>query len=249
MSSFVPGFTPPDTAARFTTTHWTLVLSSQSGSPQASQALEGLCRSYWPPLYGYIRRRGYSPDEAKDLTQGFFTRLLQRGDLDQVRPELGKFRSYLLASLKHYLANEWDAGQTQKRGGGQVPLAWDDEILERQYQLEAADQATPETAFERRWALSVLEQTLLRLEEECARSGKQAVFEAFKPFLSGDKTVAPQAEIAVKLGMSVSGVRVGVHRLRQRYGQLLREHIAATVTAPTEIEEEIRYFLSVLAGQ
>jgi RNA polymerase sigma-70 factor (ECF subfamily) len=247
MGAFAPvSCAPLDSAAQFATTHWTLILTSQGGSPQASQALERLCGAYWPPLYAFVRRRGYPPEEAQDLTQGFFARLLQKNDLAQVKPGLGKFRSYLLASLKHYLANEWDAGQTRKRGGGQVRLAWDDETLERQYQLEAADQATPETIFERRWALNVLEHALIRLREEYLNSGKRDLFEELKGFLSGDKSLIPQGEIAAKLGTSVNAVRVGVHRMRQRYGQLLREQIAATVSSPAEIEEEIRHLMTVL---
>jgi RNA polymerase sigma factor (sigma-70 family) len=236
----------PDTAAQFATTHWTLVLASQSSSPQASQALERLCRLYWPPLYAYVRRRGHRPEQAQDLTQEFFARLLQNNDLARVKPELGRFRSFLLASLKHFLANEWDAAQTGKRGGGQARLSWDDETLERQYQLEAADQATPETIFERRWALNVLEQALAQLGQEYFRAGKQDLFEGLRVFLSGDKKLIPQAEIAGKLGISISAVRVGVHRLRQRYGQVLREQIAATVSSPAEIEEEIRHLMAVL---
>src|SRR5205814_5904549 len=137
-----------------------------SSSPQASQALDRLCRLYWSPLYAYVRRRGYRPEEAQDLTQEFFARLLRRNDLAQVKPELGRFRSFLLASMKHFLANEWDAAQTWKRGGGQQRLAWDDQTLERQYQLEAAEQTTPESIFERRWALNILEQTLTQLRQE-----------------------------------------------------------------------------------
>ena len=239
---------PPDTAAQFATTHWTLVLASQGSSPQANQALERLCRWYWPPLYAYVRRRGYRPEEAQDLTQEYFARLLQQNDLAQVKPELGRFRNFLLASMKHFLANEWDAAQTQKRGGGQTRLSWDEETLERQYLLEAADQATPETIFERRWALSVLEQALAQLGEEYARAGKQDLFDGLKAFLSGDKRLIPQAEIAAQLGISISAVRVGVHRLRQRYGQLLREQIAATVSSSAEIEEEIRHLFTAFGA-
>lgn len=194
----------------------------------------------------YVRRRGYRPEEAQDLTQEFFARLLRKNDLAQVKPELGRFRNFLLASLKHFLANEWDAAQTQKRGGGQARLSWDEETLERQYQFEAADQSTPETIFERRWALSVLEQALAQLGEEYFTAGKQDLFEGLKIFLSGDKRLIPQAEIAAELGITISAVRVGVHRLRQRYGQLLREQIAVTVNSRAEIEQEIRYLVAVL---
>jgi DNA-directed RNA polymerase specialized sigma24 family protein len=142
-----------DSAAQFATTHWSMVVCSQSASPQAREALEALCRAYWPPLYAYVRRRGYRPEEAQDLTQGFFASLLARNDLAQVKPELGRFRTFLLASLKHYLANEWNATLAQKRGGGQRPLPWD-EAMERQYQLECKDQSSPELLYERRWACS-----------------------------------------------------------------------------------------------
>jgi RNA polymerase sigma-70 factor (ECF subfamily) len=235
----------PDSAAQFATTHWTVVLASQSSSPQANQALERLCRSYWPPLYAYVRRRGYHPEVAQDLTQEFFSRLLQRNDLAQVKPELGRFRSFLLASMKHFLANEWYSAQTQKRGGGQARLSWD-ETVERQYQLEAAEQTTPETLFEKRWALNVLEQALTQLGQEYARAGKRDLFEALKVFLSGDKKLIPQEEIAARLGISLNAFRVALHRLRQRYGEALRDQIAGTVSCPAEIEEEIRYLMSVL---
>jgi RNA polymerase sigma-70 factor (ECF subfamily) len=207
--------------------------------------MERLCRSYWPPLYAYVRRRGYPPEEAQDLTQEFFARLLQRNDLAQVKPELGRFRNVLLASMKHFLANEWDSAQTQKRGGGQARLSWD-EILECQYQLEAAEQTTPETLFEKRWALNVLEQALAQLGQEYVGAGKQDLFKALKIFLSGDRQLIPQAEIAARLGVSLNAVRVALHRLRQRYGEVLRDQIAATVSCPAEIEEEIRYLMSVL---
>ena len=236
-----------NTAAQFATTNWSLVLASQSVASQATSAQEQLFRLYWPPLYAFIRRRGYGPEEAQDMTQEFVARLLARKDLAQVKPELGRFRSFLLASLKHFLANEWQAAQTQKRGGGLARLSWDDETLERQYQLEAADQATPETIFERRWALNVLEQALSQLEQEYSRAGKQDLFEGLRGFLSGDSRIIPQAEIAARLGISVNALRVALHRLRQRYGQVLREQIAATVTSPADIEEEIRYLMAALA--
>jgi RNA polymerase sigma factor (sigma-70 family) len=236
----------PASEARFATTHWTAVLASQSDSPHADEALERLCHSYWRPLYAYVRRRGYSPEEAQDLTQEFFAQLLKRNDLARVKPALGRFRSFLLASLKHFLSNRWNAAQTQKRGGGKPLLSWDDEALERQYELETADQPTPDILFERRWALAVLEQALEQLAREHAHAGKQELFETLKIFLSGDRNQVPQEEIAVKLGITVSAVRVAVHRLRQRYGQALREQIATTVSSSAEIEDEIRYLMAVL---
>jgi len=237
---------PRDTAAQFATTHWTLVMASQGSSPDARQALERLCHLYWPPLYAFVRRRGHRPEEAQDLTQEFFARLLLQHDLARVKPAQGKFRSYLLTALKHFLANEWHAAQTRKRGGGQAPLSWDDETLERQYRLDPGDQATPETLYERRWALSVLEQTLDRLRQEYVEAGKEDLFDGLKVFLSGDKRLIPQDEIAAQYGITVNAVRVGVHRMRKRYGQLLREQVAATVGSPAEIEEELRYLILVL---
>jgi RNA polymerase sigma-70 factor (ECF subfamily) len=236
---------PTDSGAQFVTTHWTLVVCSQSSSPEADQALERLCRAYWPPLYAYVLRRGYRPEEAQDLTQGFFARLLERNDLAQVKPELGRFRTFLLVALKHYVANEWHSTQAQKRGGGQAPLAWDD-ALEHQYQLESTDQATPETLYERRWALGVLEHVLQRLGQEYAQAGKRMLFEELKGLLCGNDKLLPQTAIAARLGISTNALRVSLHRLRQRYGELLRDEIAATVSSPTEIEDEIRYLMSVL---
>jgi RNA polymerase sigma-70 factor (ECF subfamily) len=233
----------------FRTTHWSVVLAaSQGDSPHTAAALETLCRSYWPPLYTFIRRRGHSPEEAQDLTQEFFARFLKRSDLGLTSPEKGRFRSFLLAMLKNFLANEWHREQCQKRGGGQVAIALDAEPVEARYELELTDSATPENLFERHWAFTVLDQTMHRLREEYAGSGKSDLFDLLKETLSGQKRTTPRAELAARCGISVGAIDVAVHRLRRRYGELLREEIGHTVSQPGEVEEEIRHLKAVLGG-
>jgi RNA polymerase sigma-70 factor (ECF subfamily) len=235
------------TQACFQETHWSVVLAAgQAGSPQADAALETLCRSYWPPLYAFIRRRGHSPEEAQDFTQEFFARLLKRNDLATTSPEKGRFRSFLLAMLKHFLVNEWHRERCQKRGGGQVPMPLEAEGVEARYQIELVETTTPERVFERHWALTVLDQTMNRLREEYASIGKRDLFDLLKETLSGEKRTTPRAELAARCGISVGAVDVAVHRLRRRYGELLREAIAQTVSQPSEVEEEIRHLMAVL---
>ena len=223
-----------------------MLAAGRVSSPGAAAALEMLCRTYWPPLYAFIRRRGRSPEEAKDLTQEFFARFLKRNDLTATSPEKGRFRSFLLAVLKHFLANEWHREQCQKRGGGRVAISLDAEPVEARYQIEPVETATPETVFERQWAFTVLDQTMSRLQEEYASAGKRDVFELLKETLSGQKRTAPRAELAARCGISVGAVDVAVHRLRRRYGELLRDVIAHTVSQPDEVEEEIRHLKAVL---
>ncbi len=222
-------------------------MAAKADSPKASAALEKLCRIYWPPLYAFARRRGHSPEEAQDLTQEFFAQLIQRNDLATVGPEKGRFRSFLLAALQHFLINEWHRGQRQKRGGGQVTISLDADPVETRYQIELIETTTPERVFERHWAFTVLDQTMTRLREEYAKAGKSEVFDLLKETLSGEKRTTPRAELAARCGVSVGAVDVAVHRLRRRYGELLREEIANTVSQPGEVEEEIRHLKSVLA--
>jgi RNA polymerase sigma-70 factor (ECF subfamily) len=238
----------PGTPAGFPDTHWSVVLAAarQADSPQTHAAWETLCRAYWPPLYAFIRRRGHSPEEAQDLTQEFFARLLQRHDLATTSPDKGRFRSFLLAVLKHFLANEWHRAQCQKRGGGQVTFSLDAEPAEARYQMDLADTATPESVFERHWAFAVLDQTMDRLCAEYARAGKGDLFALLKETLSGEKRATPRAELAARCGLSVGAVDVAVHRLRRRYGELLRDEIAQTVSQPGEVEDEIRHLKAVL---
>jgi RNA polymerase sigma-70 factor (ECF subfamily) len=237
----------PATQACFQSTHWSAVLAAgQADSPQAAAALETLCRAYWPPLYAFIRRRGHNPEEAQDLTQEFFAQFLKRNDLATTAPGKGRFRSFLLAVLKNFLVNEWHRGQCQKRGGGQVAISLDAEPVEARYQVELVDTATPERVFERHWAFTVLDQTMNRLREEYASTGKRDLFDLLKETLSGQKRTTPRAELAARCGISVGAVDVAVHRLRRRYGELLREEIAHTVSQPGEVEEEIRHLKAVL---
>jgi RNA polymerase sigma-70 factor (ECF subfamily) len=235
------------TQACFQDTHWSVVLAAgRADSPRAAAALETLCRVYWPPLYAFIRRRGHSPEEAQDLTQEFFARLLKRNDLATTSPEKGRFRSFLLAVLKNFLINEWHRQQCQRRGGGQVTISLDAESVEARYAIELVETATPESVFERHWAFTVLAQTMKRLREEYANAGKSDLFELLKETLSGQKRTTPRAELAARCGISVGAVDVAVHRLRRRYGELLREEIAHTVSQPGEVEEEIRHLKAVL---
>jgi RNA polymerase sigma factor (sigma-70 family) len=233
-------------AAAFNTTHWSVVLEAQSESPAAQEALEKLCRIYWWPIYGFVRRHGYSPEEAQDLTQGFFALLLERRDLDAVRREKGRLRSYLLTSLKNFLAKAHRRAMTVKRGEGRtlVPL---DELLARELaDLEPADTLTADRIFERRWALTLLEQVLSRLESEYRSAGKAKLFDCLTEFLSDEPGRRSQAEAAAELGMTENAVKQAFHRIRQRYRQLLHDEIAQTVAVPGDVEDELRHFISVL---
>jgi len=236
----------PGGAATFGTTHWSVVLAAgQNDREKAHEALEQLCAAYWYPLYVFARRQGYDAAQSEDLTQEFFARLLQRNDLAEVGPERGRFRSFLLASFKHLLANEYHRQQTEKRGGLATLVSLDREQLETRYRLEPADAVTPETLFERRWALTVLERALDRVREEYVVSEKADLFEELREFLSNQKSV-PHAAIAAKYGISVGAVGVTIHRLRKRYAEVLREEISHTVSIPEEIEDEIRHLIAVV---
>jgi RNA polymerase sigma-70 factor (ECF subfamily) len=231
----------------FTTTHWSVVLAAgRNDVPQAQAALEKLCQTYWPPLYAYVRRRGYSPADAEDLTQEFFAWLLGRRWLERADQQRGRFRSFLLTSLSNFLANEWDKARAQKRGGGQIISLQRDEA-ETRYVWGPADNLTPEQSFDWRWALTLLDQVMNRLGTEFAQDGKGELFAALKPCLLGERAAQPYAALASTLGMTEGSVKVAVYRLRQRYRQLLREEIANTVANPEEVEEEMRYLFTVLA--
>jgi RNA polymerase sigma-70 factor (ECF subfamily) len=232
--------------AAFVTTHWSVVLAAQKGSAASTQALARLCSVYWYPLYAYVRRRGHQEQDAQDLTQEFFARLLQRNALQSVSPDKGRFRSFLLASLKNFLTNEWDRRRAQKRGGGGtfVPLNW--QIAENRYALESIDNATPEALYERRWALTLMEQVIARLRQEYTQNEKSGLFDQLKGFLSGEDRSMTYVELAAQHGVSKSAVKMAVLRLRQRYGQLLRQEIAHTVSTPEEVEEEIRHLIAVV---
>lgn len=231
----------PGGAAQFATTHWTAVLTAkQKDSSRAFAALSQLCQAYWYPLYAYVRRRGHDPDEAQDLTQEFFARLLRKDFLAAVDRDKGRFRSFLLASMNHFLAKEWNRAHRQKRGGGCVILSLNDDSAENRYLQEPATDWPADKLFERRWALTLLESAMSRLRGELASGGKAPLFEELRSFLSGDRTAEGYAGVAARLNLTEGAVKVAVHRLRKRYGEILREEIAQTVTDPAEVEEEIR---------
>src|SRR5436853_3973051 len=230
----------------FATTHWSVVLTAQGRSAAADQALEKLCRTYWWPLYGFVRRSGYKPEEAQDLTQGFFAMLLERRDLDVVRREKGRLRSYLLVSLKNFLAKARRRDMSVKRGEGR-PLVPLDELLARERaDLEPADNLSADRIYERRWALTLLEQVLARLEAEYQAAGKLLLFDRLKELLARESGQPSQAEIAAEMQMTENAVKQAFHRLRHRYRQLLHEEIAHTVAAPDDVEDELRHFIAVL---
>jgi RNA polymerase sigma factor (sigma-70 family) len=230
----------------FTTTHWSVVLAARGPSPAAQAALEKLCRTYWRPIYGFVRRQGVQPEEAKDLTQGFFALLLERHDLETVRKEKGRLRSYLLTSLKHFLTNERNRAMAIKRGEGQrlIPL---EDLREREHAgFEPSDTLAADQIYERRWALSVLDQVLTRLRDEYRALGNIKLFDRLQKSLTDEPDRASPAETAREFGMTESAVRQAAYRLRRRYRQVLREEIAHTVMALGDIEDELRHLVTVL---
>lgn len=235
-------------AGLFATTHWSVVLAAgQAGSSASLEALERLCRTYWYPLYVYIRRRGYGIEDAQDLTQGFFTQLLERHSFARAAPGKGRFRSFLLAALNYYLADEHDRAQAQKRGGGQVILSFDAQTAEQRYRLEPADHVSPDKAFERQWALALLDQVLARLEQEFRAAGKATLFQRLRGFLVAGTAEEGYADAAADLEMTGEAVKKAVHRLRHRYSELFREEIAHTVENPAEVEDEVRHLCALMA--
>lgn len=231
------------------TTHWSVVLAATQGeSPAAAAALEELCRGYWYPLYAFVRRQGHGPEDAEDLLQGFFARFLEKDYLRQVDRSKGRFRSFLLAALKHFLANEWDKANARKRGGQVQFVPLDVNDAANRYGEEPASESTPETLYEQRWACVLLERVMQRLEQDALAGGKAGLFEVVKPFLTGERRSGTYAELAVKLGTSEAALKMKVQRLRQRYQRLLREEIAQTVAGPEEVEDEIRHLFNVLSG-
>jgi RNA polymerase sigma-70 factor (ECF subfamily) len=233
----------------FLTTHWSVVAAAgRNDTTRAHDALARLCQTYWHPLYAYVRRLGNSPHDAQDLTQEFFARLLAKNYLANADESRGRFRSFLLASLKHFLVNEWDKARAQKRGGGQVPISIDVGFAETTCHFEPADTTTAEKIFERRWALTLLDQVLRRLRNEFVASGRQELFEQLKPTLTEASHSVRYAEIATRLGTTEGAVKVAVHRLRQRYRELLRAEIAETVANPGEVDDELRNLFAALAG-
>lgn len=231
----------------FATTHWSVVLSAKAGgSSQANEALEKLCGGYWYPLYAYVRRKGHNPHDAQDLTQEFFARLLKGNFLATIEQRKGRFRTFLLASLEHFLAKEWARVNSQKRGRGAVLVSLDNRDAEGRYAQEPADPTSPQKLYERRWAMTLLDRALDRLKQECLSADQGELFERAKNLLSGDQEETSYAEMGKALGLTEGAFKVAVHRLRQRYGKLLRLEIAETVSLPDEVEEEIRFLFSAL---
>jgi RNA polymerase sigma-70 factor (ECF subfamily) len=233
----------------FVTTRWTVVLQAgRKSSPHSDRALSELCQQYWYPLYAYVRRRVNSREDAEDLTQGFFARFLEKNYLEGLAAERGKFRAFLLAALKHFLANERDKAGRQKRGGGSYALSLDWQHADERFHFEPPDRATPDRQFDREWALALLERVIQRLESECATAGRAALFAQARGYLMVGEAAIPYAAAATALGMEEGAVRVAVHRLRKRYRELLREEIAQTVNDPAQVSEELRSLQAALAG-
>jgi RNA polymerase sigma-70 factor (ECF subfamily) len=247
MSTPDPSQNSSGSGGRFATTRWSLVLAAgDQDSPEGHEALAALCSGYWYPIYAFVRRQGFAADQAQDLTQEFFARLLEKHYLAHVNPEKGKFRSFLLASCKHFLANERDRERALKRGGGQTIPPLDFVRAESRYSLEPADALTPERLFERRWALTLLDQALERLRVEFSASGRDQLFDTLKAFLTGEKA-GPYEQLAGQLDMTTGAIKVAVHRLRNRYRELLREEIARTLGDAGDIDDEIRNLFSALS--
>lgn len=232
----------------FATTRWTIVLragGSLDGS--ATVALEELCRIYWFPLYGYVRGRGYSREDAEDMTQGFFTQLLRRDDFSGLGEQKGKFRAFLLASLKHYIANEYDRSSALKRGGGVNPLSLDWEAAEKKFQVVDESAGSPDQLFDRQWALALLERVLARLEREWMDKGKTALFQSLKDFLTVNRDDGLYGTVSAKMGVTENYLRVAAHRLHKRYRELLKEEIAHTLSEPDFVEEELKNLMQIFS--
>jgi len=245
-----PSAVPPPSSAdsarpAFVTTHWSIVLSAQDqDSPRSLEALEALCRTYWYPLYAFVRRQGRSPHDAQDLTQEFFARLLEKGSLKSAAREKGRVRTFLLVVLKRFLANEWDRQHAQKRGGFAPVVSIDQELAESRFAAEPAHQLQPDVLFDRQWAMTLIERVMTRLQEEYLASGRARLFEYLRHCLARDESALPYAEIAARLNLTEAAVKMAIHRLRARYREILRAEIAGTVSAPEDIEEEIRHLFS-----
>jgi RNA polymerase sigma-70 factor (ECF subfamily) len=223
-----------------------VLAAGRGASPDADAALAALCQTYWYPLYAYVRRQGHQPDDAQDLTQAFFARLLEKHYLQTADPERGRFRSFLLTAFQRFLSKERDRQRAQRRGGGRKLLPLDFEAGERRYGLEPAHEATAEKVYEQRWALTLLDRVLARLRDEFDRAGKQKDFDCLKVYLTGEAGTPSYQEAAAGLAMTEGAVKVAVHRLRRRYRDLVREEIAQTVADPQDVDEELRHLLVAL---
>lgn len=243
INSSTPG------TSRFATTHWSMILAAgRPESPGYRQALQTLCQTYWFPLYAYLRRRGYDRHQAEDSTQAFFASLLERQGIGRADPKQGKFRSFLLTSLKNFLADEWDRAQAQKRGGDIKVFSLNIQDAETWYSAEPADDLSPEKLFEKSWALTVLKQAMAQLKAEFVAANKQQLFDHLKAYLTAEPGSVPYRQVAAKLDMTEGAVKVSVHRLRQRYRELVRQQIAQTVSTADEVDAEIRDLFAALAS-
>jgi RNA polymerase sigma-70 factor (ECF subfamily) len=249
MQSDEPHTRPPSERAEwFPSTHWSVVLAAgRRGSPAADEALEHLCRTYWYPLYSYLRRRGFTEHDAQDLVQEFFARLLERNYPGQADPRKGKFRSFLLITLNHFLSDERTKVSAQKRGGGRPIISLDAQEAEERYRLEPVDEASPDKLFERHWAQALVDKSLARLREEYRAAGKGSQFEVLHHFQLGGQAFVTYAEAATRLGLSEPAVKTLIHRLRERHRKLVREEIARTVSTAGEIDEELRHLRAALS--
>jgi RNA polymerase sigma factor (sigma-70 family) len=248
MSQYAPSNPGDRMSSRFSTTHWSVILAAGASGPgDPREAMERLCKTYWFPLYTYLRRRGCDTHRAEDCTQAFFAALLQRHGLDRADPQQGKFRSFLLSSLNHFLADERDRAGAQKRGGGREIVSLDVGDAETRYRLDPAHDLTPEKLFEKSWSLTVLSNAMSRLKAEFTEAGKSQLFETLKPHLPAGKGPTSYKDVAARLGMTESAVKVAVYRLRQRYRQFVREEVAQTVATPEQVDEEIRDLFAALA--
>ncbi len=248
-SNFNKSSTHPNAGQRvFATTSWSMVLeAADAHASGVADALSDLCQQYWYPLYAFVRRKGFDRSQAEDLTQAFFTDLLEKNRLQSAEPTRGSFRAFLLTSLSNFIANHWRAENAQKRGGGQAIVSIDYEQADNRYLQQPTDDVTPEKIFERNWALSILEQTLAAVGQQYEQSGKSDLFDSLKCFLTGYGDV-PYAELEEKTGMREGAIKVAVHRMRQRYGQQLRLQIAKTVQNPADVDQELKSLFQALDG-
>ena len=248
----MPAFESKDNGAMpqapdFPSTHWSVVLAAgEAPASVAREALEKLCRVYWYPLYGFVRRQGRSPEDAQDLIQEFFARFLEHKSFKQADQKRGRFRTFLLACLKHFLVSEWRKVHAAKRSGGPV-FSLDQNEAEERYQAEPCDELSPDRIFDKRWAAALLDQVLRQLGEEYATQGKQQLFDRLKVTVWGNKDVSPYAELAPQLGMTEGAIKVAVHRLRQAYLELLRAEVANTLANPADVDDELRHLIQVMS--
>jgi len=246
LSAIGPAAAGQHGGVAFTTTHWSVVLEAQGESPAAQEALEKLCRVYWRPIYSFVRRQGLGPEEAEDITQGFFAQLLERGKFSAIRKEKGRLRSFLLGALKYFVADEQRRAMAIKRGKGQRLIPLEELRAGERIDMEPSDPMTAEMIYERRWALTVLERVLSRLKDEYVAADNAVLFDSLKQLLPDEPGSPSQAEIATQLGMTENAVRQAFYRFRQRYQSILREEIANTVATPGDIEDELRHLIAVL---